>query len=274
MNIDERSFSNLISPYDIRDYKLVCTLSAKELPESFELDSVTVKNQKSTGSCVAHACSSIVEYHNNRQQTTAEVFSTEFIYGYRPEGYYIGEGMYIRDALKTLQKVGDCPLAALKGNHDCPAAMEAVEAKLESLLPLADPHRISSYAKINTTEEIKNALVTNGYVLISIPWYKDYKLKNNIYTYSSDETIGYHALVIYGWNKDGWLVHNSWGKNWGDNGKFILPFDFKLTEAWAISDNITFDDNFKKPEEINVFIKWFSGIINTIVNFFHKIFKK
>jgi hypothetical protein len=36
-------FTNLISPYDIRDYRLVAT--AREFPETFVLPTVTVKSQ-------------------------------------------------------------------------------------------------------------------------------------------------------------------------------------------------------------------------------------
>ena len=59
MSITEHVFSNLISPFDIRDYKIATTI--QEFPETFILPEVTVKNQGSTGSCVAHACSSVVE---------------------------------------------------------------------------------------------------------------------------------------------------------------------------------------------------------------------
>jgi hypothetical protein len=166
MRIDEIVFDNLVSPVDVRDYKLATV--AEEFPETFVLPTVSVKNQGSVGSCVAHACSTVVEFHNKRQENTDTVFSTEFIYGYRPAGYYVGEGMYIREALKTLQKVGDCPLTNLKGNHTCQKAMETVEANLEKLKDLAYPHRISTYIRVKTINEIKQALMNYGYVVTSM----------------------------------------------------------------------------------------------------------
>ena len=75
MKVSDRVFSNLVSPFDIRDYKIATT--TQEFPETFVLPEVTVKNQGSTGSCVAHACSSVVEFHNKRQENTDTVFSTE-----------------------------------------------------------------------------------------------------------------------------------------------------------------------------------------------------
>lgn len=271
MKVTERLFSNLVSPYDVRDYRIATTRT--EFPEKFSLETVSVKDQGSTGSCVAHACSSVVEFHNKKQEKTNTVFSTEFIYGYRPLGYYVGEGMYIRNALKTLQKVGDCPLADLKGNNECKEAMANVEANLEALKTAAYPHRISTYAKVDSVEEIKQALLDFGYVVVSMKWHKDYKLKNGVYTYTSDETRGNHCVVIYGWDERGWLVHNSWGRSWGQGGRFVVPFDFKWREAWAVTDNIINEGELKKPEE-NWWIKTFRPIINFFGNLFRKLAKK
>lgn len=271
MNIVDRVFSTLISPFDVRDYRIATT--AKEFPASFVLPEVSVKNQGSVGSCVAHACSSVVEFHNKRQEGTNTVFSTEFIYGYRPAGYYVGEGMYIRNALKTLREVGDCPKADLSGNHECDKAMAVVEARLDELKDLAYPHRISTYAKVKTVDEIKQALMDFGYVVVSMPWHEDYQLVDGVYTFKSTKNRGYHCVVIYGWDERGWLVHNSWGSGWGQKGKFIVPFDFKWREAWAVTDNVIGEGDVIRPED-NWFVKNFSKIINIVVNFFRKVFKK
>lgn len=272
MRVEDRIFSNLVSPYDVRDYKLA-TVTDTEFPEVFELTEVAVKDQGSVGSCVAHACSSVVEYHNKRQEKTATMFSTEFIYGYRPAGYYVGEGMYLRDALKTLQKVGDPPLSKFRGNNKCPEAMKNVEANIDTLKDLAYPHRISSYVRVYSGEEIKHAIMEYGYVLASMPWHVDYKLKDGVYTFTTNEKRGNHCVCICGWNEKGWLVHNSWGRNWGQKGRFIVPFDFKWNETWAIVDNIQGEGDIVRPED-NWFVKAFSGIINAIANFFRKLFKK
>ena len=265
----EFEFTNLVSPFDIRDYKVAVT--AVSFPDSFVLPEVTVKNQGRTGSCVAHACSSVVEFHNKRQENTDIVFSTEFIYGYRPTGYYVGEGMYIRNALKTLYDLGDCPLADLAGNQKCPEAMKAVEANLEELKNKAYPHRISTYARVKTADEIKQALMDFGYVVASMKWPKTYELKDGVFTNMSNEFKGSHCIVLYGWDERGWLAHNSWGIGWGQNGKFIIPFDVAFKEAWAVTDNIVGEGAIIRPED-NWFISNFGKLINTITNFFRKFF--
>ena len=261
------TFGSLISPYDVRDYHIAGV--AAEYPEAFELETVPVKNQGTNSSCVAHACAILVEYFNLIQQHNDTKFSTEFIYGYRPTGYYVGDGMYLRDALKTLQKVGVPPLDLLRGNHSYEVAMKNVEENLEELKEHAYPHRISTYMRVNSIKEVKEALTKYGYVVCSMPWHSDYKLVGGVYTYDSTKKKGNHAVVIYGWNNKGWLVQNSWGKSWGDDGRFIIPFDFKWNEKWAITDTIINDGDIIKPIE-----KWYVKLFNKIINFFGNLFSK
>ena len=255
------AFGTLLSPYDARDYKLVAS-GTEEFPNTFKLPTVTVKNQGSESSCVAHASSSVVEYHHKRQHNEKVIFSTEFIYGLRDVGYYVGDGMYIRNALKTLRKYGDVPLTDLKGNNNYQKAMENVSSKLDELKEKAYPHRISSYFRADTEDAIKSALMNHGYVIASMNWHKGATLTDGIYT-PTDEVRCRHAIVIYGWNEKGWLAQNSWGGNWGNKGKFIIPFDFKLNEAWGITDNIT--DNITMPKRGTIRDLLYK-IINLIVN--------
>lgn len=272
MRVDERIFDSLVSPYDVRDYQLRKPDTAREFPETFELDAVTVKDQGNTGSCVAHALSSVVEYHNARQENNKETFSTEFIYGYRPQGYYVGSGMYIREALKTINKLGDCYTFDCPGNHEYDKAMKNINEQLDNLTDKAYPHRITQYVRLNNVDDIKSALMDYGYVVVSMKWHANYKLKNGVYTYpENDSTRGNHCVIIYGWNKDGWLVHNSWGKYWGKQGKFIVPFTFEWNEAWAVIDTIDNDDkDIKKP---NKFIQFFSKVINWVNNLLRSLKK-
>lgn len=258
------TFGALKSPFDARDYKLVA--SAETYPDTFELPKVTVKNQGSVSSCVAHATSSVVEYHHKRQHNEKKSFSTEFIYGLRDPGYYVGKGMYIRNALNTLRKYGDVPTADLRGNNEYQKAMEIVNAKLDELKDKAYPHRVSSYFRVYDENAVKEALMKHGYVVVSMNWHEDARLVDNVYT-PFGRTSGRHAVVIYGWNEKGWLVQNSWGSLWGNKGRFIIPFDFKFNEMWGITDNITEDIVRPKTGKIwDVLYK----IWNAIVNFFTK----
>jgi len=42
-----------------------------------------------------------------------------------------------------------------------------------------------------------------------------------------EKLLGGHAVLLVGYNKTKkvFIVRNSWGTNWGDNGYFYMPFD-------------------------------------------------
>ena len=255
------------SSYDARDYKIKAD---SEFPKEFELPyKVSVKNQGSKPTCVAHAVSSLIEYHNLIETGKYRKFSTEFIYGTRDIGYYIGDGMVIRDALKTVQKYGDCYYADCPGNHDTADAMNNVNEKVEEYRDLAYPHRIGSYYRVKTPEEMKTALMNHGPVVISMTCKDNAYIADDIYCYPQDaENSGRHCVLVVGWNENGWIIQNSWGALYAGDGYFTLPFDFKINEAWGTTDQKD-DCSLLKRKVRNKFMNKVYEIINRIINWFY-----
>jgi C1A family cysteine protease len=234
----------------------------------FELDiKMGIKNQGSKPTCVAHALSSLIEYHNINAGNSKRVYSTQFIYGYRPDGYYQEDGMRIKDALNTILKWGDPYKTDCPGNSNVEAAKKQVESNIDNYKELAYSHRITCYYKCKNADEIKTALINHGPVVISMNTYNNSKIVNDIYTWDPNENHGRHCVLIIGWNKDGWIIQNSWGTSYAGDGKFILPFDFKLNEAWGVSDFID-EEIIKKPNRFMVFL---SSLVNKVVNLFRAL---
>lgn len=256
-----------ISSIDIRDYHLAST--SVEFPSHFELETVPVKNQGSMPTCTAHAASIIVEYFNMKQEDGGHrKFSTNYIFGRRNSGTD-GKGMSLRDALKILHKYGDCPLSDVPGNNqysDARAQLESIG--IDEVDRIAHPHRISSYFRCESDEEVKTALMNFGYVIINMPTYK-YRIIDDVYTPTTDKIGGHHAVIIYGWDDEkGWLVQNSWGQRWAKDGRFVLPFDYPIVEYWGASDTIT-GEELKTPNKITNKV---ARLYNLIANFLRKIF--
>lgn len=259
------------STFDIRDY----TINADtNLPTEYTCPSkVPVKNQGTKPTCVAHAAASLVEYHHKRQHdNNYKAFSTEFIYGMRDVGYYVGDGMMIRNALKTLQKYGTPYKTECPGNNDVKEAMKNVNEKLDTYIELAHPHRISTYYRCTSNDAIKTALVKHGPVLVSMNTYKGAKIVDDTYTYDPKAESGRHCVMIYGYDERGWLIQNSWGTLYAGDGRFVIPFDYKFNEAWGITDEIISDElNIKKR---NKFTDSVYKIWNKIVNWWLDITDK
>ena len=219
---------------DKRDYKsYVCSGKTTVYPDKYEIEMPKVKDQSIINSCVAHSLATFLEETYKQDKLK---FSTGFIYGYRPIGYSQDEGMYPREAIKTLLKVGDVPKERFDYNKEMPEIKKLVDKNLDVLKPIAEIYKIDSYSRIYTTNEIKKCIFNDIPVPISVPVYNDLAYDKDTFVIKepSGNLNGYHMMIIYGYNKNGWLIQNSWGTEWGNNGRAILPYDYELDTAWAI----------------------------------------
>ena len=220
---------------DKRDYRMyVAATKASVYPDRYEITIPTVKDQGIVNSCVAHTLASFLEETHKDDNI---LFSTGFIYGYRPLGYSQTQGMYPRQAISTLLKIGDVPKAEFDHNKELPEIKELVDNNLAKLKPIAEQYKIHSYARIYTENEIKKLLINDITVPISIPVYNNLAYDKNTFIINNPigDCNGYHMILIVGWNEDGYIIQNSWGKDWADNGRAILPYDYPIDTAWAIA---------------------------------------
>ena len=221
------------SKKDIRDYRLnkkVC--HASNLPEMFSVEHSKIKNQQSVGSCVAHSTAEIVEQLHN----DGIAQSTAWVYGYRPFGYFQGEGMMPCNALKTVTKMGcikydDCP-----GNFEIPEAKNYISKNIEKYKKEASQDKMASYARLHNYNDIKEAIYKTGKPVLVCIRTQGLKLDENYIAQIPPIFVtGGHAVVCYGWNETGLLIQNSWGEGWGNKGCFILPYAYGFTEAWVLT---------------------------------------
>lgn len=256
---------------DLRDYK-VCASSAIPsllLPKSFELNKVTkVKDQGNISSCVAHAVSTIAEYYDNGKHK----LSTNFIYGIQQELLgRDGKGMYLADGCQILKKCGDMLEADCPYNWEVPKCYTIAESayKDSAKREKAYKYRIDSYYSCDSYEDIKYAIMTYGPVLASIRMYSKYTWKDNeVIVPDTKSNLGYHAVVLYGWDERGFKVQNSWGSSWGNKGYFIVTYESNMiAEAKVMVDHVDPGDPALKQTKLtalqNVFYKIGNWILNT-----------
>lgn len=258
---------------DLRDYKLNPEVaSAAQLPDEFALEErMKIKNQMTVSSCVAHAMSSILEYHDNGRRE----LSTNFIYGIQRE--VCGReapGMYLSDACKIVNQYGDMIEDDCSGNNEVPKSCDIAEKAFNDAekLERAKHFKVTRYFNCNSNADIKYAIMNYGPVLCSIKWYDKYKVNDGIISFNQTSDYGYHAIVIYGWNKDGFLCQNSWGILWGNKGRFILPYDYKIREAKGLVDYVNEKDIVipKTNDFLDVMYKVLNWIFNLVKKFTNK----
>lgn len=217
------------SPVDTRDYVYETSLTVDTfLPETFDCrpSMLNVRDQGPNGTCAAFTASSIKEYQERKQIDFQEYMSPQFVYNNRENK--TTEGMYSRDLMKILNKIGIVPETMYPYGSKSKMTAE--------LLHQASNYRICGYAMALTVDGLKSAIYKNGPALLAVP----------VYNYgprlwkpsAGQKLLGGHAMTMVGWTTNGFIVRNSWGNNWGNNGYTIFPYaDWGLQwEIWTTID--------------------------------------
>ena len=258
-------FGAIPSPTDPRDYEIPSGSGSNDFPKEYSsLKGLgyKAKNQGQVNSCVSFALATAMELN---AKNTADRRSNGFIYHNRELMDYKGEGMYVRDALKSAQKVGCCLWEDYTENIEVPEGYKVFNSKKEQLIPKANQCKIGNYYYINVRENpkypntplglldvdaTKRAIMDNGFVLVCFfvfPTIYEVDGSNPILDYpdlSKDAPMGSHAVIITGWTEDDlWEVVNSWGEGFAVKGIFYTPLDYPFHEAWTFDTLVT-----DKPE--------------------------
>ena len=86
--------------------------------------------------------------------------------------------------------------------------------------------------------KVKEAL-KKGPLVTTLKVYEDFLVySSGIYTSVSNKMVGGHAVSLVGFNDEGryWIVRNSWGADWGENGFIRVSYDDKSgigDSTWA-----------------------------------------
>jgi len=84
-----------------------------------------------------------------------------------------------------------------------------------------------SATKSTTVKQIQSDIYANGPVETGFTVYADFmNYESGVYYHVSGRVEGGHAVKILGWGNaeglDYWLVANSWGTSWGEEGYFRI----------------------------------------------------
>lgn len=143
-------------------------------------------------------------------------------------------------------------------------------AGLSESMAYQDKVHVQNFYKINMsdTEDVKNAIVNYGavgidYYALATYWSNQYYNASTSGYYCYNTNSGNHAVSIVGWDDDyaasnfptqpdgngAWIVRNSWGTDYGDDGYFYLSYYDKSisTTAYAVEAELAdnYDNNYE-----------------------------
>jgi hypothetical protein len=229
---ENTTFFNVIpSPMDERDWYAEPIFDEfKSVPSGLDWRKhlQRVRNQCIQGASLAFVGSCMVEWYARKIDKAPFLASPQFLYNIRPNKKTTL--MHGRELMTILKDHGCCTEDSYPyGNGDVISS---------SLLQEAEKCKIDGYARIRTMETLKKALVVNGPCLICFPVFNHttslWKQRKG------EEKLGCHAMAVIGYNAKGFIVRNSWGEHWDDNGYCLYPYsDWGChNEIWTVVNKV------------------------------------
>lgn len=217
----------LPDPLDKRDILLSSYLIPRKLPcvISWGDTEIPIKDQDGQPACVGFSCASMKETQEKIEFEKLCKFDGLKLYQRCKEvdGIPDQSGTYIRIALKILQ------------NEGIVAEQDDFSQKV---------FRIASYSRVQTINEIKYGIVSSGPVVAGVAVFRNwFSPPCGIIDLPSPNLAeeGGHAILITGYdeNRKWFYFCNSWGREWGREGRGLLTYRYVekyLQDAWAVID--------------------------------------
>jgi C1A family cysteine protease len=234
---------------DLRDARLALP-KLTDLPASVDLSAdpamPPIYDQGALGSCTANAIAAAVDFENYRQNK--EFVTPSRLWIYYQERVIEGTvdedaGASLRDGMKAVSKLGVCPESDwpydIKTFAKKPPQRDYISAlKDKVLLYEAAPQELFA---------LKSVLASGLPIVFGFSVYESFEgnavAKTGVLPMPSpkESMIGGHACVLVGYNDahDRFLVRNSWGAAWGNDGYFEMPYQYPTnaslaSDFWAV----------------------------------------
>ena len=215
----------------------------KNIPSFIDLrnDVNTVYDQEDLSSCTANALCSMIRYNNpNLKGSRLFLYYNERVLD---NNIFQDVGAKLSDGIQSLLKHGLCHESeweyditkyALKPPDEC--YLSALENKAKLVQNIN-----------NDTLSMKLSLINGNPFVVGISIYESFEsdeVENSGIVkmpQKDEECLGGHACLVVGYDdeKQHWIMQNSWGPDWGDNGYFYLPYKYLLdpklsSDLWFI----------------------------------------
>jgi len=242
-------------PPDPRDWLYSKVRAAVPLPKKFcwDLTSLPVRDQGNWGTCAGQAGSQTKELYTAHTRGKELRYSPRFLYTLAKEidGLSPGtEGTTLRALAKVMTDYGVCEETHMPYN----IANKDLYRPPKEALENAKLHHIKGYARCQTQQELKQALIEQGPVVFGLQLTHTFieDAKNGVVPEKyGGLLIGGHAMTLIGYDDSkGWyIVLNSWGIKppvTDNKGLNYIPYSYMhatikdlgnmpvMQDAWAL----------------------------------------
>lgn len=235
--IEQRTWGFLPSVPALEDRVYASVMQANDRPDRVDLIPKfqnAVEDQKRTGSCVANACVSALEYlialdHQGEDNYPYPELSRMFSYWYaraRRGLQTVDQGSIIRDCVDSMRADGVCeealwPFMVSKVNNK-PSALSAKEASR---------NRVGIASRVIGLDGMIDCLAQGYPFVFGFMVYQgsmDEAGRTGRMPMPKGSRFGGHAVCVVGYDLPSrvFIIRNSWGSRWGNNGYCTMPFEY------------------------------------------------
>jgi C1A family cysteine protease len=231
--VTQRHYGCIPDTKDRRDYRFQ-VVEGIVLPTSVDLrpGCAPIEDQGQLGSCTSFATGAAIRFARKKQGLSDFVTSHLFLYynSRTKNTKSVDSGASIRDAIIAAAKQGDCPESEWPYDISKFASKPPIQAYQDAL-----KDRAITYLRVSQSlVQMKSCLAQGFPVVIGISVYESFEsdevAKTGIVPMptSDEQLLGGHALLVVGYDtsKQWFIVRNSWGPSFGDQGYISIPFEY------------------------------------------------
>ncbi len=198
-------------------------------------------DQGELGSCTGNAVAGAVQFARRKENKPNDFIPSRLFIYYNEraiEGTVDQDsGAQIRDGMKVVAKLGVCPEASYPPTPaDWPYAIQKFTDKpAEACFRFAADQQVTAYRRIPQVLTQMRACLASGYPFVfGFTVYESFESPEVARTgvanmpKGTEKVLGGHAVVAVGFDDatQRFIVRNSWGKGWGQQGCFTMPYAY------------------------------------------------
>lgn len=253
---------------DLRDRPYLPAIAVTPAAQMRPRMALPVLNQEDTSACTGFALANVVHFLLCQRDPGAPRISPFMIYSMARRydefpGYTADEGSSLRGAMKGWYRHGACrdrlwpkfdmPPAAARPEQDW--WLDAAQRPLGAYYRV--DHRSVTDMHVALTEVgilYASAICHNGWVRNPTPGSR--KGGNwRIPAQRAKPDDGGHAFVIVGYTREGFIIQNSWGTDWGARGLAVLAYEDWLEHAmdcWVAQLGVVTDQHLEVARSLSL----------------------